>query len=161
MLYLKSLRPAISLLAAILVLVAFVNAKWTNYALLIALGVFFASGATMAQNDYHDRYHDSKKGKSFVLENEKMFKIFVLLIWVICLIFAVAISYINYVHGIIYVNVLIIGAAYSELLLVPFLPNFLVAFASAVSTLYALDRFHFVNSSLLFLLVLLIISLRE
>lgn len=159
--WLKVLRLQTCIFASLLVIAGFVLAK-ADVLWVVVIAVFFITSVTMLQNDYRDRFHDVQKGKVLAYKNQKTFLGLLGIFWItsISLIIFVAIN--NPKFGIVLTAFAIIGATYSEIRMIPFIPITVVSLTSA-----SLVIIPFVNDSnpkklwLLFLSVLFVIFARE
>lgn len=126
--YLKSVRPLASVFPGLLTLAAFRIASGSSRgAWGLAGAVVIISMAIMAQNDLRDRRHDAKKGKCFVLENERSFKWFVTILWLAAGLAAWKASAGNVGYELLLGFMIVGGLLYSEVHAVPMLPNTTVA----------------------------------
>ena len=93
--YIKSVRPIGCLYAALLLICSSYNKNLSPSEISSAAAmVFLICAATMAQNDYDDRFHDAEgKGKIFAFTHEKSFKKFTILLWFLSII-SVILAYI-------------------------------------------------------------------
>jgi 4-hydroxybenzoate polyprenyltransferase len=135
--YIKALRLPIVVMAGLLVITAFRVSAWSTNAYLIALFIVIVSSAIMAHNDWRDKEHDAKKGKTFALNNSKPFKAMVMLLWFASLVSAIGLWILNPWYGILSGLVIVSGLIYSETRRIPLLPVLLVALTSASPALYA------------------------
>ena len=79
--WIKAGRPLSVALGVILTLV---SAKIAQIHLTPWIPIFIAVAgiATMFQNDWRDRHHDYRKGKTFVVDNEKNFLWVTVSLWI-------------------------------------------------------------------------------
>ncbi len=159
--WVKSLRLSVCFLASLLTVTGFrVAGLATPWAAVAA--VFFITCATMLQNDWRDKYHDSRKGKTLALQQQGAFLVWLLVFWAVCggLIIVAAVH--NAGVGIALAILALVGIAYSETRRIPLVPVTLVSLASASPV--ALPLFSGANPErfwLLFLSVSLVIFARE
>lgn len=133
----KALRLRVSLLAAGLTLAGFkVTYGNVSDAWLPALATLLISCATMAWNDFRDRHHDTKKGKTLACDHPAQFLAFTLVLWILC--FAAA--------GLLWTRhasfawlagfMIAAGFLYSEVRLIPLAPNGVVAVTAGSAVLF-------------------------
>lgn len=134
--WVKSLRLQTAFMAGVLTLVSFRISEWNNIAFIVAIFIVIVASATMAHNDWRDRFHDSKKGKNFALIKSNSFFKFVIFLWIISLCLATTLLTINTHFGLLSFVIIVAGLIYSETRRVPFLPAIIVAITSASPTLY-------------------------
>jgi len=103
---------------------------------LKSIFVLATLSATMAWNDWRDRQHDVRKGKTFASENERGFKVFVIVLGVLVASLAVAVLVNDPGCWIAVLGLVTIGCTYNEFRLVPFVPNAIVALGSALPVLF-------------------------
>lgn len=141
--YIKSIRPLACIFPGLLVLASMrlatgnVHQGW-----LPAIAIFVLFLAIMAQNDLRDRWHDSKKGKTFVLNNTTSFKWFTLMLWLSGIGLASIASDGNPAYLWIFGFVVIGGLIYSEVRSIPMASNCLVALITGSSALFPLSVEH-------------------
>lgn len=139
--WLKSIKVTIVAFAAILTWSGFKVNSWDHPNLLILAFVVVVTAATMAQDSWRDRQHDRlRKGKDFVCKREKTFFVFVMLLWLISVLMAVSIFNANKYWGIISLVIIFLGSTYSEIRLIPLLPNFVVAITFICTLLYSFNH---------------------
>ncbi len=138
--YIKSIRPLASVFSGLTVLAGFriSTGKITIDALYLMLSVMVIYFATVAQNDLRDRWHDAKKGKTFVLHHEKSYKHFTLILWILSILVTIFAYSLNIGYGFLLSAMILIGLIYSEIRLVPILPNLIVAITCGLPTLFPL-----------------------
>ena len=97
---------------------------------------------TMLTNDYIDRDNDTKKGKTFVKEHEKLFFKIVTIGWIA----VTTISYLLYYplasQNLLLLSLIVIGIGYSFARHITFLPTLLVAGAGASPILFGFIENH-------------------
>ncbi len=134
--YIKALRLPIVVMASLLAITTFRISVWSADAYLVALFIVIAASATIAHNDWRDKEHDAKKGKTFALNHSKSFGAMVVLLWFASLSGAVGLWILNPWYGILSGLIVVSGLIYSETRRIPLLPVLLVALTSASPTLY-------------------------
>lgn len=146
-------------MAGLLAIIAFRVSVWSTDAYLVALFTIIVASATMAHNDWRDKEHDAKKGKTFALNHSKSFGVMVVFLWFASLSGAVGLWILNPWYGILSALIVVSGLIYSETRRIPLLPALLVTLTSASPALYANPR----NEKVLamFLVVALLIYGRE
>lgn len=131
--WIESLRLSATIPAGILVHISFILSRQNTDWLLVLIGFLVATFA-MLHNDYVDRVNDLKKGKTFAFENATTLRIVLILgwvgIWLLALFPLIA-------YKKLLLPVILISMIYSYTRKIPYLPNFLVAFASASPLLFA------------------------
>ena len=138
--YIKALRLPIVVMAGLLAITAFRVSAWSTDAYLVALFIVIVASATMAHNDWRDKEHDARKGKTFALNHSKSFRAMVILLWFASLIGAIGLWILNPWYGILSGLVIVSGLVYPETRRTPLLPALLVALTSASPALYANPR---------------------
>lgn len=125
---LRSLRPAVSLPAALLVHIgAKLSGQKTDW--MIVFVMFITTGLIMLQNDYFDRLQDSvQKNKRFVFDNETLVSGVLICGWLSVLTF---ICFFEVRVQVLLLLIAIIGFTYSFLRGVVMIPLFAVALLSA------------------------------
>lgn len=138
--YIKAMRWHINLFVPLLVVVSFrIAGLDLAEAILPAIAMFVIACATMVENDLRDREHDRQKGKVHAAEHPRQYLIFAASLWLISLLLSVVLWRLHGAEAaMLTLSAIAIGVAYSELLLVPGLPNLLVAVCSALGTLFPL-----------------------
>lgn len=159
--WIKVLRLPIVIAAGFLSIVSFRIADWDRNAYTIALFVVVAASATMAHNDWRDRFHDAKNGKDFALVHNSSFPVFVATLWGISLGLAAFLWRVQSSYGMLSVAMVTSGLIYSETRRIPFLPVLLVAATSASPALYPILMSASKESWLLFSAAFLLIFGRE
>lgn len=162
--YIKSVRPLASVFPSLLILASFkLSGGSLNQAWLLTIAMIVNYWAVMAQNDLRDRWHDSKKGKTFALENVTKFKWFVASLWIV----GIGLSSIACYHHLSYIWLfgftILGGLIYSELRAVPMASNSLVALMVGSVALFPLftDHLWAIPSLWLFVAVSLAMFARE
>lgn len=138
--YIKALRLPIVVTAGLLAIIAFRVSAWKTDAYLVALFTVIVASATMAHNDWRDKEHDAKKGKTFAQNHRGSFRAMVILLWLASLSLAVVLLIISSWYGTLSGLIIASGLIYSETRKVPFLPAIIVAVTSASPVLYANPR---------------------
>ena len=141
---LKALRLRVSLLAGGLTIVGFkVSYGHIQDAWLPALATLLISGATMAWNDFRDRNHDRRKGKTFACDHPGEFLAFTLLLWLLSL--GVTSLLATRHPGFAVLAGLMIGAGflYSEIRRIPLMPNGVVAITAGSAVLFPVFTGHY------------------
>ena len=136
-----SLRPFATIPIALLTIfgykIAGVPVNWPVVAEVFAIGCL-----TMLTNDYIDRDNDTKKGKTFVKEHEKLFFKIVTIGWIA----VTTISYLLYYplasQNLLLLSLIVIGIGYSFARHITFLPTLLVAGAGASPILFGFIENH-------------------
>lgn len=131
-LWIESLRLSATIPAGILVHVSFIlTHQKTDW--LLVLEAFLVATFAMLHNDYVDRVNDLKKGRRLAFEHPNQFRIVLIvgwvIIWAIALIPLAAYTFI--------IPIIVISMVYSYTRKIPYLPNLLVAFASASPLIWA------------------------
>lgn len=134
--YVGALRLPICIMGSSLVLVsARLDQLPLQVVWLKAVFVLATMSATMAWNDWRDRQHDVRKGKVFANQHERDFKIFVSVLWALVILLATIVLVSDPRCWPAALGLVTIGGVYSELRLVPLVPNVIVALASALPIL--------------------------
>ena len=159
--WIKSLRLPICFLAGLLAIASFkiadIPISWLSVA-----AVFFGACATMLQNDWRDRYHDIRKGKTLALKYPRAFLALLLAFWAIACSLAITVGIENINAGIVLFLMALAGLAYSEVRRIPMAPVTLVVFTSGSPVLLPIAAGAEANKVLwLFLSTALIIFGRE
>ncbi len=136
-----SLRPFATIPIALLTIfgykIAGIPVNWPVVAEVFAIGCL-----TMLTNDYIDRDNDTKKGKTFVKEHEKLFFKIVTIGWIA----VTTISYLLYYplasQNLLLLSLIVIGIGYSFARHITFLPTLLVAGAGASPILFGFIENH-------------------
>lgn len=131
-LWIESLRLSSTIPAGVLVHVSFVLTHQKTDSLL-ALEAFLVATFAMLHNDYVDRVNDLKKGRQLAFQHPKQFRIVLIVGWII--IWAIALIPLSSYKFII--PIIVISMMYSYTRKIPYLPNLLVAFASASPLIWA------------------------
>jgi 4-hydroxybenzoate polyprenyltransferase len=159
--WLKALRLPICFLYGLLVITGFrlggIKISW-----IVVSAVFFTACSIMLQNDWRDRYHDSRKNKMLVLQHSQSFLIFLITFWLITcgLIFVAASRSVGI--GMALSAIALAGFIYSETRKIPMAPVMLVALTSGSPVLLSIVTGADGNKIwLLFLSITLIIFGRE
>ncbi len=137
--WILALRLHISVLAGLL---AVASQKICKQEVNVSIAVFVATAAaaTMVHNDWRDRFHDLRKGKSFALTHAPFFLYFVVILWMLAGGQTVFLWKTKTFFGILSVAIMALGMIYSETRKMPFVPGLVVAIASASPSLYSLSR---------------------
>lgn len=135
--WIKAPRLPICLMAGLLTAVSFRFAGRINEAFLPALTVFTIACAANLQNDWRDRFHDVKKGKTLALRQPLRFELFLCAVWVLAASLCLVLAQSGYRQAMICVLMIIAGGMYSETRIIPLLPTLLVALTSASAALLA------------------------
>lgn len=135
--YLKSLRLTINLLAFILVIVSFdINDLGLKAALYPAITVFFILCSCMLQNDWRDRKHDLKKGKSFANDEPKKFFLFLCTFWLVSLSLSLLLSVYQFQYFPLLLFLIILTFLYSELRKFPYMSALSLSLTACTSILF-------------------------
>jgi 4-hydroxybenzoate polyprenyltransferase len=94
----------------------------------------------MVQNDWRDRHHDCKKGKTFVVENEKPFLWLTLTLWIVSSALIFVIWSKDTIWGIVSVYLAFMGLVYSEARAIPIVPGLIVSQTAAGAVLFTLVK---------------------
>jgi len=133
--WIKAFRFPISFMGAGLVILGFRITKlpipW-----LVPLTSLIILSATMLHNDWRDRFHDIKKGKTLAFKHPQGFLILTLIIWIIAILLTITLWLSDYRLGIIPTIAITIGLVYSETRLIPLMPTMLVAIGTAILPLF-------------------------
>ncbi len=136
--WIKAIRPLASLTGFITSMASF--ALTYHYvgtvALLFSIDCFSSMAATMAMNDFMDRDYDKLKGKTFAYDNPKIFRRFVICLWIIELISIFGQFLIDWRLGCLTLLRAILGFTYSWTRHIPLLPLImigLVVFTGAIT----------------------------
>ncbi|MBW6441306.1 UbiA family prenyltransferase [Patescibacteria group bacterium] len=137
--WIKAGRPLSVALGVILTLV---SAKIAQIHLTPWIPIFIAVAgiAIMFQNDWRDRHHDYRKGKTFVVDNEKNFLWTTVSLWVISIALICIIWIKDPQWGILSLCLTLIGLVYSEARKIPLAPGLLVSIAAAGSVVFSLIK---------------------
>lgn len=136
--WIKVVRPTSIFAAGLFSVVGFRISEWNNLAILVVIFTVFVGSAIMTHNDWRDRFHDKQKGKTFALEHCKIFPNLVIFLWTCAAAWAAFLLEVNYLFGILSFGIIITGLIYSEILKIPFVPNFVVAMTNASLVLYSI-----------------------
>ena len=159
--WIKSLRLPICFLAGLLAIAGFkiadIPISWLSVA-----AVFFGMCATMLQNDWRDRYHDVRKGKTLALKRPRAFLALLLAFWAVACGLAITVGIENINTGTVLFFMILAGLVYSEVRRIPMAPVTLVVFTSGSPVLLPIAAGAGANKVwLLFLSTALIIFGRE
>jgi hypothetical protein len=126
----KALRLSMACLAVGLAVTAF---RLTRLPLSLSplAAVFCITCATMLQNDWRDRYHDIKKGKTFASAHPRIFLLLLLSVWSACCLLVGAIALQNAGPALLLAAMAVAGLIYSETRKIPWAPIILTAITSA------------------------------
>jgi len=125
-----ALRLSMACLAVGLTVAAFRLAKLAP-PLAILAAVFCIFCAARLQNDWRDRFHDIKKGKTLASAHPRLFLLGVVASWGVCCMLVAAIAVQSAASALALAAIILAGVAYSETRGVPWLPICLSAGASA------------------------------
>jgi 4-hydroxybenzoate polyprenyltransferase len=126
----KALRVSMACLAVGLAVTAY-RLERLPLSLSTLAAVFCITCATMLQNDWRDRYHDIKKGKSFASDHPRIFLLFLLSVWCACCLSVGVIALQNGTLALLLAAMALAGLVYSETRKIPWTPVFLTAVTSA------------------------------
>lgn len=137
--YIKALRLPVCIMGGTLVLVGYrlAHLPFSGHVWLQAIFSFLCMSVTMAWNDWRDRNHDAKKGKTFALESGRRYFVFVMAVLVIAITFGVIISLGGLKETVLVLAGLAVGLIYSEVRKWWIAPNLWVAVGSALPILFA------------------------
>lgn len=159
--WVESLRLSATIPAGILVHISFVlTHEKTDW--LLAFEAFLLATFAMLHNDYVDRVNDLKKGRMLAFKYPIAFRVILLLGWIVIWLIALfpLIAYKK-----LLIPVIIISMVYSYTRKIPYLPNVLVAFASASPLIFAnnvtISLISSAPNSLMFMAILSCIFGRE
>lgn len=136
--WIKTLRLPIVIMGGLLAIISFRISEWNIIGFLVAVFIIAAALATMAHNDWKDRFHDAKKGKNFALNNSNVLLRVVIFLWVIALFLLITLWIVNVSFGLLSILIIVSGLIYSEIRQIPLLPTILVAVTSASPVLYSI-----------------------
>ena len=132
-----SLRLTLGLFALALVLVSFKISNLSNEnSWLCAITALATVCATMVQNDWRDRFQDTKKGIYLANNNPKKFFLLVIVLWVLAGSLSLILIYKNINPGILALLMIVSGLIYSETRKVPMLSIVLVCLTWASLVLF-------------------------
>ncbi len=138
---LKAFRPITVLLTLLLLLVSYSVISWKIESplvfYLLALNVSLTAGYAMVINDYHDRFHDLKSGKTFAYKNQALIRNYACLLLGINLLLCTCFFFVNYKYGALSLALLAFSSFYSETRKCFLLSAITVATTAASVTLYA------------------------
>ncbi len=158
--YVKALRLPVCILGGLLVVVGYrLAGLGLSGAILPLVYTVVVASATMVWNDWRDRFHDVRKGRTFALQAGNKFLVFALSLWAVCLAFATLLLVGNLYQGILAFATLAAGLIYSETRMLLFVPNTMVALVSASPVLYATPVTY--NATMIFLATACAIYARE
>lgn len=129
-------RPLSVALGVILTLAA-TNVSQVKLIPWIPIFVAITGMAIMVQNDWRDRYHDLRKGKKFVVENESSFFLFTVSLWVISAMLIIIIWTKDTFWGITSLYLTLMGLVYSEARALPIAPGLIVSQTAAGAVLFS------------------------
>jgi len=124
---LKSFRLVVCSLTCFLTFASF-RILGLNPPFIALAGSFFIAVSGMLQNDWRDRFHDIKKGKSFAAERPKLFLTVLVAFWSVSFTIVGFAFFRGMLLGISFLFLCAIGFAYSEIRKIPLLPTVLVVF---------------------------------
>ena len=128
--WVKSLSLLVCILASFLTITSFKLAG-TGIPWVVVAAVFFITSATMLHNDWHDRFHDVRKGKMLALQHPGAFLLWLAAFWAtaVGLIAIVAVQDTRLGIGLAIMQV--VGLLHPEARMIPLVPIALVSLASA------------------------------
>lgn len=134
--WVHAFRLPVCLFAAGLALVSFrmsgMRPSWSA-----VLAMLLIACAMMLQNDWRDRAHDRKKGKTLALRHPRTFLALVIATWSIAVMVAILATREHGPVGYMLFGAIVVGLVYSETRTIPVVPILLVAIASASPALMA------------------------
>jgi 4-hydroxybenzoate polyprenyltransferase len=135
--WIKALRLPAVLLAGLLTLASFkISGLLLSEAILPALTVILVASAYMVQNDWRDRFHDVKKGKTLAFSQSNKFLLFVVIIWTLALVSIVLTWRQDDRFGVFLVSIFLLGLVHPETRRIALVPITLTAVISASSALF-------------------------
>jgi 4-hydroxybenzoate polyprenyltransferase len=134
--WIKAGRPLSVALGVILTLAA-ANVGQVKLTPWIPIFIAIAGMAIMVQNDWRDRYHDLKKGKTFVITNESSFLLFTISLWIISAVLITIIWTKDTLWGITAGYLTLMGFVYSEARTLPIAPGLIVSQTAAGAVLFS------------------------
>ena len=159
--WINSLRLSVCALASLLAIAGF-KVAGTEIQWVAIVAVFFIATASMIQNDWRDRFHDVRKGKTLALRHPRAFLAWVLSFWALSGITIATASILEPRTGTILAAMALAGGVYSETRKVPLVPILLVSLVSASPALLPLGiDAGSQNLWLLFIVAALVIFARE
>ena len=136
--WIQVLRLRIVFMAAVLSAIGFRINSIDSFPLLIPTFITVAGSATMAHNDWRDRFHDAKKGKSFAKRNSRTLAVFVSFLWIATFCLALAMFAIDAQFGVLSLALILLGLTYSEVRRVPLLSGAFVALSATFPVMYSM-----------------------
>ncbi|MFA5926739.1 MAG: UbiA family prenyltransferase [Patescibacteria group bacterium] len=132
----KALRLPVCFMAGALVLAAFrISNLSVSLTWLPSLATMLITSATMVWNDYCDRNHDAKKGKTTASEHSQLFLAFATAMWLIALVLVALALRQESRFSQPMIILIMVGLCYSAVRQIPLLPNLAVATAAALPAL--------------------------
>lgn len=133
-----------------------------GYLYWVAAIILVGGAATQGYNGWVDRYHDKKKGKTFVLENSKKFFVLLWSLWAVSLLLVAAVFvFVGFAYGVVSLVLVILGFLYTVVVRMPFIPGAYVAVVSTGPLVYALVSHPTWQTGLLLIATALFILGRE
>jgi 4-hydroxybenzoate polyprenyltransferase len=141
--WIKSLRLSICAFVPVLVLIGFrlCNLGFEK-AWLCSFAMLAVACATMVHNDWRDRFHDVRKGKTLAYTQPRKYLAFTVLMWFIAIASSFAIYVENTMLSAVPWMAIALGLIYSETRKIPMVPIFIVSFTSASPVLFPLFLDH-------------------
>ena len=136
--WVKCLRLKTVSLAVVLYFCGFSLIDWEGMSYLAPFFILIAGSATMAFNDWVDRYHDLAKGKDLALSRPGAFKALVIGLWLVSAVLVIAIFAQSFEFGIISLILTGFGMMYFATRRTPMLPGLYVALVSGGPLFYSI-----------------------
>lgn len=130
-----STRPLAVAMSVLVVAFGYALAK-QHLNILILLFVWFVVSATMVTNDYVDRHHDARQGKTFALDQSVKFLWFAVGLWVATAAIIGVITIHNFYSGCLALIIALLGLFYKFSYKTLFLPETIVALEYVLITLF-------------------------
>jgi 4-hydroxybenzoate polyprenyltransferase len=142
--WIKSLRLSICAFVPVLVLIGFSRLCNLSFekAWLCGFAMLVIACATMVYNDWRDRFHDVRKGKTLAHTQPRKFFFFTVMIWLIAIVVSLAVYIDNPKLSVILWVAIALGLIYSETRKIPMVPIFIVSITSASPVLFPLFLGH-------------------
>ena len=135
--WMRSLRLSVCIFASLLVFVSFkICHIASSNSLILGFGVLAIACATMVHNDWRDRFHDIRKGKTLAFSKPEKYILFDVMMWIIAFSITAAVSFQSPRQSLLLWAAIASGLAYSETRKIPMVPIFMVSFTSASATLF-------------------------
>ena len=135
--WVRAFRLPVCLLAAGLAVVGFrmsgIRPLWSA-----VVATLLISCATMLQNDWRDRSHDCRKGKTLAIRHPQLFLRLVVAMWGISAVLSATVAMESWRIGSLLFGAILIGLVHPETRMIPMVPILLVAVASASPVLMAI-----------------------